>query len=206
IWTHDLRGGADTAIELLDDTGTVLDSAEDGGMADGASYLHYDFTALPAGIYYIRVVDEQGSTGAYDLSVRAGPMGPDYCEFDDDVETSDHIRPWRSIDTPLVGGSAVEVQRTFHLAGDVDWLVYSVAADGAFMRHMIDSVILGDCTPDFKFYEADGDQIKVLETNELSGPGINRITLTAGLYYIRVVDQAGTGTGSYKVQASVSAP
>jgi len=206
IWTHDLRGGADTAIELLDDTGALIDSAEDGGMADGASYLHCDFTALPAGTYYIRVIDEQASTGAYGLSVRAGPMGPDYCEFDDDVETFDHIRPWRSIDTPVVGGSPTEVQRTFHLAGDIDWLVYSVTADGAFMRHMIDSVILGDCTPDFKLYEADGDPIKVLETNELSGPGINRITLTAGLYYIRVVDQTGTGTGSYKVKASVSAP
>ena len=202
IWTDRLRGGADTEIELLDSAGDPLPTpvaVEDGGLENGATYLTHEFTL--SGDYYIRVTDENGSTGAYDLHVRAvdaTAATSDAYEPDDVDETKfgGELWPWRML------RPGDQLSRSFSGDGaeDVDWMVYPVGRDDDLKTHTIKTTnVAADCDTVLELYktspwtwiETDDDLIET--TSFIQRP------LEAGLYYVKITNK-GTA-GDYEIWA-----
>jgi len=208
IWTSNIRGGANTRIDLLADDKSLLKTACGNGLESGSTYVKWYLGS--ATTYFIWIEEAAGVAGAYDLNVRKSTLvtGPDTLEFDDDLDNKDDIRPWHAIPVPEDFGLAYEttVTRNFHCAGDVDWLVYAVPRKYDMKQHSITSAISGSAVPQYTLFKSDGFQIDVDDdATEMFGAAVDR-TLAAGLYYIKIVDSAGTETGDYQVLASVTEP
>jgi len=207
VWTHNLRGGADTKLELYSDN-VLLGSDEDGGLESGASYIARQVDGSGTVTYYIRVTDERGSTGAYDITVRAGSYSPDDRDLSkwgwnlepDDYTPADiaaGVAPWRATLRP-----DTTVNRKFHLADDVDWLVYGVSASNdkdasPTRRHNIVAAASG-CSPYLRIYDAYGTKLPS------EGTSLVGLALDAGLYYVQVTNTGGVG--AYGVSAQVYTP
>jgi hypothetical protein len=205
VSTTNIRGQANTRIEILDDTGVPIASnanASGNGLESGASWV---CKGLTEGNYFIWIDEVADLTGAYDLEVRKSDLetGPDLLEPDDDLDTADDVLPWHAIPVPELSMGSTESARSFHRTDDVDWLVYSVPKLNHNATHDIISIGLADgVVPMYELYQADGDQIPVNGVDLFTDTTINR-TLGAGLYYIRIVD-AASAVGTYKVQATVT--
>jgi hypothetical protein len=212
VWTSNVRGGVSTRIDLLANDGTAIESASGNGLENGASYLKRNLTNIET--HFIWIDEVAGLTGAYDLNVRKSDLaaGPDLLEFDDDLDTQDDVLPWRSIRIPDLDGvsNQPELLRSFHRNDDVDWVVYSVPATNHLMDHVIEKVLVAGspAIPVFELFEADGDPTRL--TNDTADPvyigaAIDR-TLPAGLYYIRIKNDAAADVGEYKIKATVTTP
>ena len=214
IWTSNVRGGVNTRLELVDSVGEPVAAdanACGNGMEGGSSYLARN---LAIGSHYVWIDEVSGLTGAYDLNVRKSelPGGPDALEFDDDLDTQDDVRPWHAIRTPVLDeiSTPPELLRSFHRNDDVDWVLYSVPGASHLMDHVIEKIpVVGSLAdPVFELFEADGDPARltdVIVTPVYIGGGISR-TLPAGLYYIRITNDAAADVGEYKIKATVTTP
>lgn len=198
IWTARLRGGADTMIELLDSAGDPFATpvaVEDGGLENGATYLTHEFTS--SGDYYIRVTDENGSTGAYDLHVRAvvaTAATPDAYEPDDIDRTrfGGELWPWRML------RPGATLARSFSGAGadDVDWMVYPVGRDDHGDTHTISTTIPGGSAADTELWIYESDGQTYVDDDDNGGGGLQSMIqrpLDAGLYYIKIVNKGAAG-------------
>jgi hypothetical protein len=196
IWTQSLVGWADTKLQVLDGAGLPLDPAvgvEDGGLENGASYLVYD-SGGASGSRTIRVTDEQGHSGGYDLVARASADAPDRFEPDGGTGT------WRQLlagldPDPFTDG------RSFSTADDEDWVAYPVAAADHGLKHTILTYDVTGCDTKLEIYKA-GSDIPEYTSLEATGAGtLTDIVLDAGLYYVRVTNTNGQPGGTYWLKA-----
>lgn len=214
IQTQNLRGEANTIIEIVDADDNPIDYADAGGQETGGCYIWIDGVAsLTDGMdYYVRVTSTEDLTGAYDISLRAGPIltpsgdAPvDYSstlgyEPDDVFEPAIGVAAWRSI-RPI--DSTITITRAFSGDGtDIDYLVYAVsAADGDGETHTIT-------------VEGTGIDVKMTLLNHKGGDvdygtagtapidwQISR-TLNAGLYYLKIENVTSPMVpGIYEIKA-----
>jgi len=209
IWTDNLRGGADTKVELLTDLGVILESGgdfavdEDSGPENDASYLTWQITDSGPAAYIIRVTDVNGATGGYDLHVRVPPAKPDLYELNEDIRT------WQVLprDTAL--------DLNFGADDDEDWFVYSVRAqdgtDGGggvwgapWEQHTFMTDDAAGSDTDIYVYKANGSLYGTAFDNTTALGDVTTVTanLPAGLYYVCVKVKAGGAGGSCTLTAT----
>jgi len=194
MWTENLRAGADTRLEILNSELAAIEEAEDGGLENGASYLSHYFDT--SGTYYLRVTDENGGVGGYDLSVVEAVRSPDANEPDND------IRSWRTLKRGIP--ESYLATHNFAYPGDQDWMVYGVTADDEnnSRTHTIETLDLVGCDTVLRLYD---DQGVIVATNddvsETDPSSCLSLYLDAGLYYVRVTEATETAGGTYKIQA-----
>ncbi|MHC5057881.1 MAG: CARDB domain-containing protein [Planctomycetota bacterium] len=208
IQTQNIRGDANTVIEVVDAADNPIDYADAGGQEDGGCYLWIDGGA--AGLtdvtsYYVRVTSTDELAGAYDISLRAGPrLTPsgdepvDYSstlgyEPDDVFEPVIGVAAWRSIFP-----DGVAMTRAFFGDGsDVDYLVYAVsAADGGGARAITatgDGIDLQMTLLDHK-----GNTVSAGHVGATSNIWIVDVATPAGLYYLKIENLSAT-PGIYTV-------
>ncbi len=201
IWTENLIGLTDTKIELLDSGGLPLDPeviVEDGGLENGASYLCHD-SGGASGSLTIRVTDENGRAGGYDLVVRASASLPDVFEPDGGTGT------WRVLH-PGVNPNPFDGQRSFSTADEEDWVAYPVSAADHLREHTIGTY--GDYqgmtaltfTTRLDLYKA-GVAAAEASNEAADGAVIADQVLEAGLYYVKVTAVGGTAGSTYWLRA-----
>lgn len=208
IETRNIRGQANTVIEVVDENDNPIDYADSGGQETGGSYLWIDGGAagLSGGTgYYVRVTGTEDVTGAYDISLRAGtrltPSGDDPVDYsstlgyepDDVFEPALGIAAWRSI---RPDGNAMT--RAFSGDGaDVDYLVYAVsAADDGTAREITvtgDGIDVKATLLDYK-----GGIYSAGQVGGSSNIWIVDANTDAGLYYLKIENLSGV-PGTYTV-------
>ncbi len=202
IWTENLVGRTDTKIELLDDSVPPLPLdpeviAEDGGLENGASYLCYDSGGAVVPLT-IRVTDENGRAGGYDLVVRASATEPDRFEPDGGTGT------WRVLYPELP--DEFEDRRSFSTGDEEDWVAYPVSAADHLRKHTIgtydhyESETLLAFTTRLEIYRA-GSSTVVAENEAAGGAVLADLVLDAGLYYVKVTAPGGTAGSTYWLRA-----
>jgi len=212
IETRNIRGAANTVIEIVDENDVPIDYADAGGQETGGCYLWIDGGAagLTVGTsYYVRVTGTEDMTGAYDISLRAGPIPAfsetpvDYSstlgyEPDDVFEPALGIAAWRAI---FPDGN--EMTRAFSGDGtDVDYLVYSVkAADDGTAREITvtgDGIDVQATLLDYK-----GGTYSAGHVGGSSNIWIVDANTDAGLYYLKIENLSGV-PGTYTVLVPVA--
>jgi len=176
-------GRTDTYGELYDANGAWLTA---DGSAGGYGNFHITIPNRAAGTYYIRVMGQAGSTtGIYSLfALHKGLKRPIVTTLKGKVVPAIRSLAWGAANGRLIAGAVDTYQVTLTRPGTL-----SVFTTGATDTHG-------------QLYDANGAWL----TADSSSGGqrnfhITRIGLTAGTYYIRVMGQAGSTTGAYKVYA-----
>ncbi len=187
IWTENLRGGADTVLELRDGAGRLLASDDDGGPEPYASRILW--LCGQSGEYFVRVVSFAGRATAeaeYDLIVRELPAAggqEDQYEDDDSMAASCPIQPGER-----------QAGRNFYeddISVAEDWVCFDAQAGRAY--RIFTENLSENCDTVLALFDADGNLIAT-DDNGGSEPGASSIAFScaaAGKYYVRVTPYGG---------------
>jgi subtilisin family serine protease len=193
--TSGLAGTTDTVLELYDTNGTTLLKSDDNSGGGKASRITYTFTR--AGTYFLKVREFGGRGGngyAYNLTVTWSNPAP---------------KPdaWEVDNTPTQARMVLSGQvgaHTFHVAGDVDWVKFTVLRAGATAT-ITTSALLGSTDTVLDLYSTNGATL--LRSDDNGGGGkASRISYTfsrAGTYFVRVREAAGRGGAGYGYSLTV---
>ena len=185
--------GGDTVMWLYDGSAQQVGYDDDSGTGN---FSLITTAALGAGTYYLRVVPYSGAT-AYALRVgwTGAPGAGDAYEYDGSATAAQAI----------ANGQAQN--HSMHVAGDVDWVKFTIGAAGASNVRVETSGASGD-THMWLFGPNNASTLVAYDND--SGTGsfslITRATLAAGTYYVGIRENGDNATiAAYTVQVSWTA-
>ena len=185
--------GGDTVMWLYDGSAQQVGYDDDSGTGN---FSLITTAALGAGTYYLRVVPYSGAT-AYALRVgwTGAPGAGDAYEYDGSATAAQAI----------ANGQAQN--HSMHVAGDVDWVKFTIGAAGASNVRVETSGASGD-THLWLFGPNNASTLVAYDND--SGTGsfslITRATLAAGTYYVGIRENGDNATiAAYSLQVSWTA-
>lgn len=165
---------------------TQIDYNDDAG---GSTFSQIVRSSLAAGTYYIKVgaLGNNRTISAYTLAVSwtdSVPIPPgDSFEVDDTPQTAKSI------------ANGQTQSHSIHVPGDVDWVTFTIGANGASNIRIETAGSSGDT--EMWLYGPNTPSALLAYDDEGNGPGFSRIALNAlgaGTYYVKVTDFGNNGT------------
>ncbi len=185
------------ALELYDEFNTRL-ATSDGSFADQE---FISFASRPAGTYYVRILGRNGAINPdYSLTIN-----PPTAFADDLLEPNDsfqqlNLQPANGAASPNFG--LVTSRRTvtdLRLEDREDWFRFETASTGTD-AHSIRIDFLNDVgNLALELYNANNDRITLSDGSLSNSETISLATLTAGVYYARVIGRDGDANSNYSL-------
>lgn len=165
-------GNLDTVIDIYDDKGTLLLSADDYGEDLNARAR----VRVKAGKYFAKVTELDGNTGRYGIHARVGSTATD-----DRFEPDDASEAASSI---TVNGSAQE--RTFTDPWDEDWVRFRTANAGSYVITVDTNSGSGNDSWVTLYNEEMESQVEEYYSGSVT---VIEIDLAAGNWFLRIMSQ-----------------
>lgn len=179
-------GSIDTSLEFYDDSGSRLDSDDDGGDGVNAKIEYF----VEAGKTYLaKVRGVGGDTGSYGLIAVFNAQAADATEPNDTKEQAAAI----TLGTPVTAN--------FASSSDVDWYKLDAPPEGGFLTVYTE----GRMDTNITLYDEAGT---ILAEDDDSGSRLNArasLQTAGGTIYIRVEEVDGD-RGSYTLQTQIIKP
>ena len=195
IATAGVSGDTEMWLYGPNSTTAQLEYNDDAG---GTTFSQIARDSLAAGTYYIKVAEfgSDRTISAYTLAVSwtdSVPLPPgDTYEVDDTALTAKSI------------GNGQTQNHSIHVAGDVDWVTFTVGANGASNIKVETAGSSGDT--EMWLYGPNNPTALLAYDDEGAGSGFSRIAMNAlgaGTYYVKVTEFGNNGTiGAYSLRSS----